>query len=232
MTKLFAIGDLHMSETQEKPMSVFGKQWEGHIERIEENWKRKVSAQDIVIIPGDISWAMQLTQAMLDLNRVATWPGKKVLLRGNHDYWWSSIAKIRKALPADLFAIQNDALLIDDVVIGGTRGWTLPFEGVPFSAEDDKILKRELLRLEISLHKMMAMPQAKKRVVALHFPPTNQAGDATPFTTLLQQYPIDHVVYGHLHGNGIHNGFTGEIGGVQYHLTSCDALQFTPLLID
>ena len=148
---IYAIGDLHLPGHQEKPMNVFGDHWDRHFDVIRENWLSMVSPEDVVLIPGDISWAMQLEEARDDLMQIAALPGRKLLLRGNHDYWWNSISKVRALLPENMYAIQNDALALDGVVYCGTRGWNIPGEGQPTDPQDVKIFQRELLRLEMSL---------------------------------------------------------------------------------
>ena len=124
---LFAIADLHLP-ARKKPMDIFGPHWERHFERISEDWRSKVSPEDIVLLPGDLSWAMSLDEALEDLNCIGALPGRKILLRGNHDYWWSGIGRVRRALPDGMYALQNDAIELDGLVFAGTRGWTIPPE--------------------------------------------------------------------------------------------------------
>ena len=124
---LYAIGDLHLPGGQEKPMDIFGDHWEDHFSRISQDWRTRVKADDTVLIPGDISWAMQLAAARPDLEAIGALPGRKVILRGNHDYWWSGITQVREALPQGMFALQNDALMLDDCVAGSCCGWTCPW---------------------------------------------------------------------------------------------------------
>ncbi len=224
---VFAIGDLHLPGHQQKPMDVFGSHWNRHFETISENWRRLIAPEDIVLIPGDISWAMQLAQAVDDLNDIAALPGRKLLLRGNHDYWWSSLAKIKAVLPAGMTVIQNDAVTMDGHVFCGTRGWVFPTQQAALSPEDEKIYQRELLRLRMSLDRACQL-STQDITVMLHYPPLFADGISTAFTDLLEQYPIRRVVYGHLHGSGIRIGFQGERKGIAYHLVSCDALGFCP----
>ena len=133
---VFAIADLHLP-AQQKPMDVFGEHWRNHFQRIREDWLARVSPSDLVLLPGDISWAMRLEEALEDLESIGALPGVKVLLRGNHDYWWSSIGRVRRALGEGMFALQNDSLLIDGRLYAGSRGWTLP--GPDASEEDLRI---------------------------------------------------------------------------------------------
>lgn len=223
---VFAIGDLHLSGNCNKPMDVFGLHWENHFEQIQQSWCSKVGNEDIVLIPGDISWAMQLEDAVADLEAIGALPGRKVLLKGNHDYWWSSIAKVRACLPPNMYAIQNDALCLDEYVFCGTRGWSLPTDQNPLSPQDNKIYQREVLRLQLSLENAVPLLHGKSLVVLLHFPPLLADGTETEFTYLLEQYPVEAVVYGHLHGAGISAGFCGKRNGIVYQLVSCDALHF------
>lgn len=229
--RIFAIGDLHLPGQDEKPMNVFGAHWERHFEMIEANWRQQVQNGDIVLIPGDISWAMHMADAVEDLGSIAALPGQKILLRGNHDYWWSSIRKLRGVLQPGVFALQNDALEIGGVVFGGSRGWVFPMEGASLGEDDMRIFRREVGRLQISLDAARKMAGEKPIVALMHFPPLLADGLATEFSRLLEDAGVTDVVYGHLHGAGIKNGFVGRLGGVQYHLTSCDAIGFSPLLI-
>lgn len=229
---IFAIGDLHLPGQDEKPMDVFGSHWDRHFETICEHWQGLVTQRDVVLIPGDISWAMQLENAMDDLRAISALPGMKLLLRGNHDYWWNSISRVRACLPEGMLALQNDALRVGGRVFCGTRGWTFPTAGNPLEGNDEKVYLRELLRLQMSLEAGMRLRQNDESLlVMLHFPPLLADGQRTGFTDLLERYPIGHVVYGHLHGKGIRNGFSGEKAGICYQLVSCDALNFCPVKV-
>ena len=148
--RVFAIADPHLSRAAPKPMTIFGEGWAGHPERFFAGWRETVAEDDLVLVPGDVSWAMTLGGALPDLLDIAALPGQKVLLRGNHDYWWPSLTKLRAALPEGMFALQNDALRLGSVVVAGTRGWVCPGSG-DFDAEDEKIYTRELGRLQLSL---------------------------------------------------------------------------------
>jgi hypothetical protein len=223
--RVFAIADPHLSKAQPKPMSIFGGNWEGHPEVFFAGWREVVQPDDVVIVPGDLSWAMRLEEALLDLQDIAKLPGSKIILRGNHDYWWASISKVRKALPGGMYALQNDSLVLNGVAIAGTRGWDTP-QARPLGAEDEKIYLREVERLKLSLESLKTPYQ--KLIVALHYPPT--LGEANGFTELIEQYHPDAVVYGHLHGATpdwlIHNW-----QGVPLHLVAADFLDFRPRLI-
>ena len=221
--EIYAIGDLHLPGGADKPMNVFGERWEGHFERISQDWLSRVHSDDVVLIPGDISWAMQLEDALPDLEAIGRLPGKKILLRGNHDYWWSGITRLRDALPEGMYALQNDALLMGDTAFCGTRGWTLP--GNATTAEDEKIYSRELQRMEMSLDRAMSL-HPDRLVVMCHYPPLGEGGAETPLSQLLARYPVDDVVYGHLHGASLRSAVNGMMYGMRFYCVSCDGLQF------
>lgn len=145
--RIFAISDLHLSFACDKPMDVFGGHWENYLQKIEENWKNKIKDDDIVLIAGDISWAMKLEEVSADLKWIDNLPGKKIMIKGNHEYWWKSISSVREILPESIMAIQNDAIKIGDYIICGTRGWVIPESGKELTEEDTKIYKREVERL-------------------------------------------------------------------------------------
>ena len=229
---VWAISDLHLP-AREKPMDIFGPHWANHFERIREDWLARVDAQDIVLLPGDLTWAMHLEEALEDLERIGSLPGMKLLLRGNHDYWWNSISKVRALLPENMYAIQNDALSLDGVVYCGTRGWTIPGEGQPADPQDVKIFQRELLRLEMSLQQAEKLAHGSLPVVVMmHYPPLYKDLLSTTFTEILERYGARTVVFGHLHGAGIRFGLEGLVRGIEYHLVSCDALHFSLRRID
>lgn len=228
---VFAIGDLHLPGGDEKPMDVFGNHWENHFETISNHWLEMVSPQDVVLIPGDISWAMQLAQITDDLRAIEKLPGQKVFLRGNHDYWWNAIGKVRSMLGQGSYALQNDAVMLSGQVFCGTRGWMFPTAAQPLDEQDEKVFLRECMRLRMSLDQAVKLSKGEPVIVMMHFPPLFADGAATAFTDILEQYPINHVVYGHLHGHGIKIAFEGERNGIMYHLVSCDALGFRPKCI-
>lgn len=221
--KLFAIADLHLDSGGSKPMDVFGAQWAGHFEKISRDWRAKVGPQDLVLIPGDISWAMQLSGALPDLLAIGSLPGMKVLTRGNHDYWWSGISRLRSVLPEGMYAVQNDALRFGGVTVCGTRGWTLP--GSQTTAEDQKIFDREVGRLRLSLEAADRLGGLK--VAMLHYPPLPENGEQTPLSELLSGHGVSYAVYGHLHGAAGKNAFNGEKDGVRYQCVACDQIGFS-----
>ncbi len=223
--KVYAIADLHLSGVHPKPMTVFGRHWQGHPQIIFERWREVVREDDLVLLPGDLSWAMKLEDALFDLRQVAALPGHKVISRGNHDYWWPSISRLRAALPPGMFAVQNDALRFGDVAVCGTRGWATPHsEG--FGPEDEKIYRRELERLRLALAAARAL-KATRTVLMLHYPPNGPGFAASGFTELIEGARPDAVVYGHLHGVPPERSLQSW-GGVPTYLVAADALQFLP----
>ncbi|MBQ2930812.1 MAG: metallophosphoesterase [Clostridia bacterium] len=224
--RLFAIGDLHLPGGDEKPMDVFGDHWEDHFAKIAQDWRQRVTEEDVVLIPGDTSWAMQLASAVPDLQAIDALPGRKILIKGNHDYWWGGIGQVRRALPEGMQAIQHDVVDLGDAVICGTRGWAYPTEETPLPQEDERIFNREMIRLELALQSAVKIAGERPIVVMLHYPPLYNLDKDTPFTRVLEKYPVHTVVYGHLHGAGIRAGFTGEWQGIRYLLASCDSLGF------
>jgi len=224
---LFAIADLHLSFASDKPMDIYGGWWINHTETIKENWLSTINESDMVLIPGDISWALKLEEARTDLEWLSALPGKKVLIKGNHDLWWSSISRLSSMFPGLQF-IQNSFAIYQDYAICGTRGWICPGEN-DFVDHDEKIYNREAIRLRMSFEEA-ARQGYKKFIGMLHFPPTNEKSETSEFTDIFSHYGTEKVVYGHLHGKDAYaNGPKGKINGVEYILASCDHLQCTPL---
>ncbi|HEY8444423.1 MAG TPA: metallophosphoesterase [Clostridia bacterium] len=229
---VYAVSDLHLSINNPKPMDIFGGAWENYLEVLVQNWKAKIKDEDLVLIAGDISWAMTLNDALPDLEFIHALPGKKILIRGNHDYWWSSISALRRALPPSILAIQNDCVKIENFLICGTRCWTVPENNQPQSDEDRKIYLREIERLKLTLGAMSkARAQGDKVILMTHFPPFNSTLSHSDYTRLISQYNVDCVVYGHLHGKGGRISPKVVIDNIPYYLTSCDKLNNDPLLI-
>jgi predicted phosphohydrolase len=229
MTGVFAIADPHLSARDPKPMSVFGPAWEAHPDVFFERWHATVGPSDLVLVPGDISWAMRLEAAMDDLQAIAELPGRKVLLRGNHDYWWPSIGKLRAALPAGMHAVQNDAVRVDGVVVAGTRGWVCPGSH-GFGEQDEKIYRRELERLKMSLSAAEALRTPSDRVVVMtHFPPTNAQLEPSEMTAMIEAYAPDAYLFGHVHHGA--DRVISSLPGVPVHFVAADALDFWPAFI-
>jgi uncharacterized protein len=223
--RVFAIADPHLSRATPKPMTIFGAGWAGHPEAFFQGWRETVAADDLVLVPGDVSWAMTLEDALPDLYDIAALPGRKVLLRGNHDFWWPSITKLRAALPQGMYALQNDALRFGTLVVAGTRGWLCPGSG-DFGAEDERIYQRELGRLQLSLNAAKKLRQpGDPLIVMLHYPPTNLKLEPSGFTELLAQAEADAIVFGHLHGD---YRAVQLVAQTPAHLVAADALGFIP----
>jgi len=227
---IFAIADPHLGQGVDKTMDIFGPRWERHTERMAENWTRTVRADDWVLLPGDISWAMRLDDALVDLRYLDALPGRKVLLKGNHDYWWTSRAKVEAILPPTLQLLQNDCVdLGGGVGLVGTRGWTPP--GAPRATEkDDKIYLREVQRLELSLR--TAAGRFDRLIAMLHFPPVYEGLGDTAFVPLLKEAGVEVCLYGHLHGPDHRYAVKGERDGIRYQFVAADALDFTPAIVD
>ena len=220
--KIFAISDLHLSFGSNKPMDVFGGHWENYLEKITEDWNNKVSDEDVVLIAGDISWAMKLEDTKEDFEFLGKLKGHKVIIRGNHDYWWSSISAVRSVLPEKVYAIQNDAIKFGDYIICGTRGWTVP-EAEFETPHDEKIYKREVIRLELTLQTAKRLQTNGEKIVAMiHFPPVNSVRDDSEFSALFEKYGAEKVVYGHLHGKKARATLRFTKNDVEYLLTACD----------
>lgn len=218
--KIYAISDLHLSLSCDKPMNIFGEVWENYWDKIKEDWQ-KVNDNDVVLIGGDISWAMTLKDAEADLKEIDSLPGKKIILRGNHDYWWNSIKKIRESLGDSIFAIQNDVVRIGSVLAFGTRGWLAPDREQ--TEEDAKIYAREIERLKLSVNAMKKEKREGDIVVGMiHYPPFDATFSKSPFTDIFKESGVKKVIYGHLHGKSARVENIVNIDGVEYFLTSCD----------
>ena len=233
---VYAISDLHLSTTSDKPMDIFGGNWEGHFEKIKADWLAKVQADDVVLIAGDISWAMKLEEALPDLRTLADLPGKKVFIRGNHDFWWNGITRLRESAPNDSFVfLQTDSIRIGRFVFVGSRGWTCP--GSPdFSEQDQKLYLREAERFRLALSAAEKYVEKYadgelKKIALVHYPPFSLKNPDTLFTELFEKYGVCKAVFGHIHGTAYFPLRT-EKNGVEYHLTSCDKTGFQLVKID
>ena len=224
--KVFAISDLHLSGKADKPMNVFGSGWEGHFEKIKADWLKKVTDEDIVLIGGDTSWGMYIDEGMFDVASLAPLPGKKVFIRGNHDFWWSGITRVRSLAPDDTFTfLQNDCVKIGKYIIAGSRGWTTP-GSVDFTEHDMALYLREGERFKLCFNQVKKVREEGDTLIALiHFPPFNVKLEDTLFTQLFEENKVDKVVFGHLHGAG-YFPLRSKKNGISYHLTSCDKTNF------
>ncbi len=236
--KLFAISDLHLAQSVDKPMDVFGRRWENHVERIAGNWNRVVSDGDAVLIGGDISWGNSLEEARLDFQLLDSLPGEKILLRGNHDYWWTTLRKMEQFFALrgfrTLHFLRNDARVIAGFYLCGTRGWVLPQDDA-FTKEDEKIFNREVIRLNLSLDALKRLKQQEKQervsIALMHYPPFTEQGAPSLLSGRLEEEGIDICLFGHIHHPVPLYLSNPEIRGVRYVLTSSDQRQFRPLLV-
>lgn len=239
---IWAIADLHLAlSVPSKNMNIFGTTWDRYMEKIEGHWKERVDKKDLVLIPGDISWAMKLEEIKIDLEWIDRLPGTKVMIKGNHDYWWSSKSKLEKILPPSCYVIQNDAFEWNGVSIGGSRLWDSSeyyfdsiqkqptYEREQPSMEDEKIFKREVQRLELSLKAMRK--DAKIKIVMTHYPPIGPDLKDSIVSKMLEEYEISVAVFGHLHNIQTRDPIFGKKNGVSYYLTAADYLNFFPLQI-
>lgn len=232
---IFAIGDLHASRTDAatgrplKPMDKFGPQWVNHMSRLESAWREEVAEEDTVILVGDIDWALRLEDAMETILRVDRLPGRKILLRGNHDYWWSSKVtnKVRRALPASMELLHNNVFQIERFNVCGAKGSPVPGAN-DWTEENAKLLNREQHRLETSLQ---ARDPSLPTIAALHYPPFYPSHGESPYRSLLERHQVAACVYGHLHGAAHRSGPHGRYSGIEYYLVAGDAVDFRPVLI-
>ena len=223
---LYTISDLHLGFNVEKPMDIFGDKWKDHCSKIKENWLSKITEEDTVLIAGDISWSLREEDSKYDLDWINDLPGKKIISKGNHDYWWGSISKLNAMYENTKF-LQNNFQVYKEYGICGTRGWTCP-GGDKYTAKDEKIYKREQIRLRLSLE-AAKKSGFEKFIVMLHYPPTNEKFEESGFTEIIKEYNVEKVIYGHLHGPVLlGNLLNGYFQGIEYILTSADYLNFDP----
>ena len=229
--KVFAISDLHLSINNPKPMDIFGGSWDNYWEKIKNSWQDLVSTEDIVLISGDISWALKLEDAIPDLEEIDRLPGTKIIIRGNHDYWWSSYNKVKNLLPKNILAIQNNAIKFENFIICGTRIWKIPTANS--SEHDKKIFDRELIRLKLTLDEASKLSDNNLPIILmLHYPPFNAQWQDSEVTNLINKYKnVKHVIYGHLHGKDCRTQNIIIKNDIPYHLTSCDQVDNTLQLI-
>ena len=225
---MFAISDLHLSlSNDEKSMEIF-RGWENYVDRIKNNWCKVVSDSDTVIIPGDISWELKIENAYEDFKFINDLPGKKIIIKGNHDLWWNSMKKMNEFLQTNdldsISFINNSAVLVDDISVCGTRGWLIEESGT-----DSKLINREAMRLKASLEAGKNL--GGRLIVFLHYPPITDSQQCTEIIDVLKQYEVDKVYYGHLHGGSTLYAVNGLVDGINYHLVSADRVDFTPVLV-
>ena len=224
---IFVVGDLHLSLGGDKPMDVF-EGWEGYLPKLEANWRTLISPQDTVILAGDTSWAMNLNDTRADFAFIQNLPGQKWLLKGNHDYWWTTTRKMDKFLVDSgfdtLHILHNNACIIGDTALCGTRGW--PFDDA--AAQGEKLMAREAGRLRMSLQ---AAGDTPRKIAFLHYPPVYPGASAKELVEVLQEFGVTECYYGHLHGKSIRYAVQGTVDGIAYRLISADGLAFCPYKI-
>lgn len=227
---IYAIGDLHLSFSQNKPMNIFGDNWNGHADKIRKNWIEKVNKEDFVVLPGDFSWAMYLKDTYKDFEYLEKLPGNKILLKGNHDYWWSGLSKMNEYLKENNFNninfLYNNSYLVENTIIAGTRGWNLTD-----SEDNEKMLNRECIRLKLSLEDgINKFGRNKEIIVFMHYPPISKAGISNGYTkkyiSIMKEYGVKKCYYGHLHGTSHSEAIEGNVDGIEFYLVSSDYLDF------
>lgn len=228
---LFAISDLHLPLGIDKPMNKFGSAWDNYVERLADNWQSIVGQNDIVVMPGDFSWATYIEQSIKDFDFLNRLNGRKILLKGNHDYWWTTMSKLHKFTAEHCFDsiefMQNSCFMYEDTAVCGTRGWIHPaWHG--FSDEDKKIFEREVIRAELSLKEA---GQCGDIIFCSHYPVRSNKLEENALTAVLKKYNVKEVVYGHLHGNSFSFAVSGEHDGICYRLVSADYVGFIPQLL-
>ena len=235
---IYIIADLHLSFNDPKPMSIFGNNWNNHEEKIKIDWLSKVREQDTVLLLGDFSWAMHLKDTLKDFEYLNSLPGKKIMLRGNHDYWWSTKASMEKFLKenniSNIEFLQNNSIEIEDKIFCGSRGWTLT------NTETEnckKMIDRECTRLELSIQDaLLKRKEGQEVIVCMHYPPIVKANqmnnELTDFVKILKKYDIKRCFYGHLHGTSINEAVRGDIFGINMELVSADGLNFKLLKLE
>lgn len=224
---LFVIGDLHLSLGADKPMDIFPG-WEGYLPKLEANWRKLIAPEDTVVLAGDTSWAMNLNDTKADFAFIQDLPGQKWLLKGNHDYWWTTARKMDKFLLESGFTtlhiLHNNACIVGDTALCGTRGW--PFDDAV--AQGEKLMAREAGRLRMSLQ---AAGDTPRKIAFLHYPPVYPGASAKELVEVLQEFGVTECYYGHLHGKSIRYAVQGTVDGITYRLISADGLGFCPCKI-
>ena len=224
---IYAIGDLHLSLNNEKPMNIFGENWEKHEEKIRESWLETVNDEDLVLIPGDFSWKMHLKDMYEDFNYLNSMPGKKLLLKGNHDYWWETLAKMRKFINDNNFKnidfVYNNSYEYENKIIAGTRGWALND-----TENSEKMNHREEERLKLSIQDGLKYGDSKEIICMMHYPPIKKAETliSSEYIEIMKMYNVKTCIYGHLHGKSHEEAFEGIYEGINFKLVSADYLGF------
>ena len=232
---IYAIGDLHLSFGVDKPMNIFGDKWLNYEEKIKENWINRINENDTVLLPGDFSWATYMEDTKKDFSFINNLPGKKILSKGNHDYWWSTIKKLNEFIENNNFSninfLMNNSIECEEAIIVGARGWS-------FNDTDnsEKMTKREAQRLELSIKDALSKNISKEIICMMHYTPITknmlQNNEKSPYIELMKNYGIKKCLYGHLHGMSHTEAVEGNAYGVELKLVSSDYLQFKPYKLD
>ena len=227
---IYVIADLHLSFNAEKPMNVFGDKWQDYEEKLKNNWIAKVKPEDVVILPGDFSWCTYLEETYNDFAYLESLPGKKIILKGNHDYWWTTLTSMRRYIKENNFEtidfLFNNSYCFDNKIIVGTRGWNIT------DFENQKIIDREVARLELSIQDgINKFGKDKEIIVFLHYPPITKEIKKSPFWEIMKKYNIRKCYYGHLHGVAHNDAQEGMIDNIKLKLISSDYLNFNPIEI-
>lgn len=225
---LYAIGDLHLSFANDKPMDVFGEKWRDHENKLKNGFSA-LGPEDLTILCGDLSWAMGMEESLADFRFIEELPGKKIILKGNHDFWWSTATKAKKFFAEhqieSIEILNNNCFFWGEYALCGTRGWF--YEEETGLEHDRKIMRREIMRLEASLD----AAGDREKLVFLHYPPIYQKYRCEEILELLQKHRVKLCCYGHIHGRGIEKAFNGWYGCTQFRLVSADAVDFAPVLL-
>jgi len=236
---IYTIADLHLSIAHpEKSMHVFGQRWDHYEEKIQRNWTALVDSSDTVIIPGDISWALTTSDALEDLLWIDALPGKKVLMKGNHDFWWSTVSKLTSFFEEhgikSIEILNNNALVVENYIIAGSRGWFTDksMQNTEENVDYSKIINRETIRLKMSLDaaKRLNVDSVKEIIVFLHFPPVWNEFVCQPIIDLLAEYNIKRCYFGHIHSSYSHSD-SFEFNSIHFHMISADFLDFLPRIV-
>lgn len=228
---IYTIADLHLSFNTNKPMKIFGDNWQDYEKKIKYDWEKKVRPEDVVILPGDFSWAMYLEETEKDFKFIDELPGVKILLKGNHDYWWTTVTSMRKFITEKSFAnidfLFNNSYKFENKIIVGTRGWTISED-----KEDIRLINREVARLELSIKDGISKYGEEKEIIAfMHYPPVTKRYMNTDYIKIMKKYNIKKCFYGHLHSNSIEEAVEGVVSGIELKLVSSDGLNFELLKV-
>lgn len=228
--KLYAFSDFHLSgDPPKKPMDIFGANWAHHREKIEASWRRTIRPEDAVIIAGDLSWGKNLAEALPDLLWIAGLPGRKIIVRGNHDYWWDTVTKMTKATGGAFEFLHNNVIRVGDIALAGTRSW-IPETARNFTENDAAILRREEGRLERGI--ALAEASGARRILCvLHYPPYDERHRPMRILDIMRAHGVRDCVFGHIHGEKNFHDIPDELCGVRLHLTSADYLRFEPYFL-